>query len=182
LNETEFESLIRWLGPNPEDSARKYEEIRRKLMRLFAFRGSGDPESLADITIDRVAHSVGQSVFGYKGDPILYFYGFARNVLHESARQQARTIPLNFDIPHPTPDGSDELRHECLEKCLLVLSPKNREFIKAYYEYEPGKKASHRDGLARQMGLKINALRIHAHRLRVRLRNCVGHCMARGEQ
>ena len=56
------------------------EAIRRRLIRLFASRGSNNPEELADETIDRVASKSPQLIDKYAGDPSAYFYGVAKYV------------------------------------------------------------------------------------------------------
>jgi hypothetical protein len=46
-----------------------------------------------------------------------------------------------------------------------------------YYQWEKSAKVGHRQALADQLGIALNALRIRAHRIRVTLRQCVQNCL-----
>src|SRR5580658_8598634 len=83
-----FETFLRWLGRENAVGARKYEEVRQKLILLFRCRGCSNPEELADETIDRTARVVLTPDFKYVGDPVAYFRGVARNVFFEWMRKQ----------------------------------------------------------------------------------------------
>jgi DNA-directed RNA polymerase specialized sigma24 family protein len=56
------------------------------------------------------------------------------------------------------------------------LTPVNRELIVAYYEEGNQMNADRRRELAERMGLEPNALWVRVHRIRDRLRGCVGEC------
>jgi hypothetical protein len=81
LTKESFDSLLAWLDPDREQSARKYESIRRTLIKIFTWRNVSDAEDLADETINRVAQRVNEVKPYYSGDPALYFYGVAKNLL-----------------------------------------------------------------------------------------------------
>jgi hypothetical protein len=53
-----MQAFLLWLGEDQSSGARRYEEIRRKLILLFRWRGCYTPEELADETIDRTARAV----------------------------------------------------------------------------------------------------------------------------
>ena len=77
LTQENFDQLLAWLDPNREQAGRRYEDIRRKLVKIFVSRGCIIAEELADETINRVAMKVHEIVDTYTGDPALYFYGVA---------------------------------------------------------------------------------------------------------
>ena len=83
LTREAFDELLLWLSPDREEAGRQYEDIRRKLIRLFNCRGCDNPEELTDETINRVIKIVESKAVEYSGEPILLFYGVARNVVHE---------------------------------------------------------------------------------------------------
>lgn len=171
-----FDELLGWLHPDDRDHAgRKYEDIRRRLIRIFIHRGCLTPEDLADETINRVARKVHEIRAGYNpdDDPALYFYGVARNVFREYLKR--RPDPA---LPPPV-EGADEVtpEYDCLEKCLGHLTPQNRELILEYYRDEEGAKIERRKKLARHFGLALNALRIRTHRIRAELKKCVLNCL-----
>ena len=55
LTKESFDTLLAWLDANPDAAARKYEQIRTRLIKIFVCRGCLESEDLADETIDRVA-------------------------------------------------------------------------------------------------------------------------------
>src|ERR1700749_235106 len=85
-----MQAFLLWLGKDQVAGARKYEEIRRKLIQLFQWRGCYVPEELADETIDRTAKAVLGPDFHYQGDQVLYFRAVARNVFLEWLRKERR--------------------------------------------------------------------------------------------
>ena len=58
LSQEAFDRLLAWLNPNRALAGEKYEEIRRRLIKIFTCRGCTCPEVLADETINRVARKV----------------------------------------------------------------------------------------------------------------------------
>ena len=81
---------------------------------------------------------------------------------------------------YPPPSPSDEdPRQECLERCLRGLSPDNLQLIAQYYQEGEGTRIAARRNLSARLGIPPNALRIRAHRIRVRLQGCVEDCMKR---
>ncbi len=174
LTQEAFDSLLAWLDSDRERAGRRYEEIRRRLIKIFACRGCHEPEDLADETINRVAKKVAEISPTYEGDPALYFYGVANKVHLEFVKKRpARPAP-----PPPPPAGEFEREHDCLERCMELLPPRNRELVLQYYREEKGAKIEHRQALADQLGIALNALRIRAHRIRMTLRRCVDACLA----
>ena len=174
LTQESFDSLLAWLDADRERAGRRYEEIRRRLIKILACRGCHDPEDLADEAINRVAGKVGEVAKGYSGDPALYFYGVANKVHLESTRRKPASLPPRSEPP------SDEIEreHECLESCIRRLAPGSRALVIEYYQDEKGARIERRQAMAEQLGIALNALRIRAHRIRATLRECVQECVA----
>jgi hypothetical protein len=80
LTQESFDGLLAWLHPDREQAGEMYESIRCNLIKFFSARGFGNPEELADETIDRVARKVDEIVASYSGDPATYFFAVARNL------------------------------------------------------------------------------------------------------
>lgn len=177
LTEETFASLLSFLGPSPEEAGRKYEEIRRRLIKIFAGRGCPNPEELVDESIDRVAKKAAELAPTYEGDPALYFYGVARRVYLESIKRKPFVPPP----PPPEPDASQERerRLACLDACTESLPSQQRELIRDYYREDKGARIAQRKALAVRMGIELNALRIRAHRIRTELLQCVTACLSR---
>lgn len=174
MTQEAFDALLAWLDPERERAGKRYEDIRRRLVKIFAYRGCREPEDLADETINRVAKRVGEIAGTYSGDPSLYFYGVANKVHHESLRKK-----LPPPLPPPEPSQEIELEYECLELCMGTLNADSRELVLQYYHGEKRARIERRRAMAERLGIPLNALRIRAHRLRVALRDCVNDCLAR---
>jgi DNA-directed RNA polymerase specialized sigma24 family protein len=173
LNQDGFDKLLSWLDQDREQAGRKYEEIRRRLIKIFTCRGCYEPEDLADETINRVAKKVEEISKTYVGNPALYFYGVARKVHQEYLRRK----PL---YAQPLPLHTDELEHayQCLERCIQKLAADSRDLVLQYYYGDKRAKIERRRRLADQLGIGLNALRNRAHRVRAILHQCVENCLA----
>ena len=175
LTQELFEQLLDWLDQDRDHAGQKYEEIRRRLIKIFVCRGCIVPEDLADQTINRVATKLPEIIGGYVGNPALYFYGVANKIFLEYLRKMPAPPPL---VPCPEEEESDQ-RHGCLERCVEQLSAENRHLILIYYGDEGRRKIDARRGLADKLGIGANALWIRAHRIREALRKCMGECLQR---
>ena len=67
--------------------------------------------------------------------------------------------------------------HGCLDRCLRCLPPQDKDIILTYYQDEGLAKIRHRSMVARQLKISSNALRLRIHRITLRLRECVFHCV-----
>jgi RNA polymerase sigma factor (sigma-70 family) len=174
LTQESFDKLLAWLDPNRDQAGKRYEEIRRRLIKIFSCRGCPEADNLADETINRVTQKVRTLAEDYTGDPALYFYGVARKVHLEYLRRK----PAPALLPLP-PESADEIEREydCLERCMQQLTPDNRELVLQYYQEEKRAKIDHRKQLAEQLGVALNALRIRAYRIRATLQQCVQRCL-----
>ncbi len=182
-----MQTFLLWLGQDQTSGAQKYEEIRRKLILLFRYRGCHIPEELADETIDRTARAVLNPDFQYQGDPIAFFRGVARNVYFEWLRKERR-LPVesisDAKIEFPAAvngPAKDDLPQACLERCLNALPPAKKMVLIRYYRSEKRAKIDGRQLLAEELGIALNALRIQVFRLRNAMRSCVEKCKAKGE-
>lgn len=174
LSQEVFDAFLDWLSVDREQAGKKYEEIRRKLIKIFTCRGCTVAEDLADETINRVTRKVQEIKDTYVGDPAHYFYGVAHNVHLEYLRKRAEAVPP----PPPQPSDDIEPEYECLEQCMQTLPPQNRELVLQYYQEEKRAKIDHRRKLAQSLGIELNALRIRAHRIRASLQDCMRQCLA----
>lgn len=169
-----FANLLRWLDPDVERAAEKYETIRRRLIKLFAVRGSDNPEELADETIDRVASRAGQLIEIFVGDPAIYFNAVARKVWMEGHGRNRHDYMM---AAIGRTGSATNQTYSCLEKCLEHLSESNRELILQYYGVEKESKIATRNKLAQSLGVSSNALRVRAARVRRAVENCVTSCL-----
>ncbi len=173
ITQEAFDGLLAWLDSDRERAAQKYESVRTRLIKIFACRGCGEADDLADETINRVTAKLREIVDSYRGDPALYFYGVANKVYLEYLR---RRPPV--EAP-PLRESSAEIEAEyaCLEACMDQLAPENRRLVLEYYQEEKRAKIEQRRRLASEFGIAMNALRIRAHRIRLQLQLCVQRCV-----
>lgn len=175
LTHETFEILLGWLDSSREAAGRKYEVIRAGLIRIFVSKGFSDAENLADEVINRVAKRLPEIEADYVGEPARYFRGVARKIILEARRRKeiaTETLPEN---PCRLAEPSDE--YECLLRCLKFLPVEKRELILDYYQYEGKSKIENHRAMAEELCLSENALRVHAHRTKLRLEKCVLECV-----
>ncbi len=177
MDDESFNRLLAWLDPEPEQAGKKYEEIRRKLIRIFAARGCPVAEELADKTIDRVGKKVAELAADYVGDPALYFFGVAHKVFLEWRRKSMRPAS---PPPPPAPDSAEKKEREdqCLSQCMATLPQAQRRLLLEYYREEKQAKINRRKALAVELGQTDNALKIKVFRLRASLQDCLLQCLA----
>jgi DNA-directed RNA polymerase specialized sigma24 family protein len=174
LTKESFDSLLAWLDPNRERAGQRYEEIRTRLIKIFACRGCYEPEDLADETINRVTNKLQEIRETFEGEPARYFYGVANKVHLEYLRR--KPTPVAPVLVKENPEAV-ELEYECLDSCIGKLSPENRQLVLQYYQDDKQARIDHRKHLAEQLGIALNALRIRAHRIRASLQECVQNCV-----
>ena len=195
LSEGSWDDLFNFLDPvrrekhGPDrdtEAAAKYRQITRKLECFFASRGCDEPEDLAMETALRVAAKCGNLTGIDHRDCSGYFYGVARNVLHEwlrAARRDSNGREKLMKDPALLADrlarahAEDDTGQRCLERCLASLTQRARAMILAYYRAENAARAECHRSLANEFGKSVNALRIEVHRVRKALRGCVWQCV-----
>ena len=180
LNQEAFDELLAWLNPDRERAGRKYEDIRERLIRIFAHRGCLSAEDLADKTINKVARKVNEIKVYYVGDPALYFCGVARNVYADYSKTQVELPVITEVLSAPEPDDPDEeseSEHRCLDRCLAHMTPKDRDVLLEYYREQGGAKIEGHKEMARRRGITVNALRILICRLRAGFKKCMQQCL-----
>jgi DNA-directed RNA polymerase specialized sigma24 family protein len=183
LNPLQFETLLRRLGASREEAGARYEQLRRRLVTVFAYRHCADPEDLADQTMDRVARKLVELGDGFTGDdPTRFVFGVAWNIAKESFhRQRSAPLPDTLDLADPAGFGvveDDGARgHECLERCLWRLPDADRALVLRYYERAKRERIVERSALAHELNISPNALRLRIHRLTQHLRDCVTDCL-----
>jgi len=184
IGSDEFEALLRTLGPDREQAGHAYEELRRRLVTVFAFRHCAMPDALADETLDRVARKVADTATGQWTDLRPFVFGVAWNVARESFRT-ARTTEWTerFDQSRgPSPDADDvaEQRSTCLDRCLGHLQPDERRLVLDYFQAERSAKIALRSEMAARLRISQNALRIRICRITAALGSCLRRCLDEG--
>jgi hypothetical protein len=185
LTREAFDALLALLDSDRDQAAHRYEIIRSKLIRLFAWRGWAAPEELADETLDRVAKKLQAGIEIEADDPYRYISGVAYRVFKEKVRESERRrkrhgeYQMHVEREIAAEDDEEEMGEillDCLKGCLDQLASDDRELILRYYEKEKSARINNRKALARELRLEMNNLRIRAHRIRRRLERCTHRC------
>jgi DNA-directed RNA polymerase specialized sigma24 family protein len=137
-------------------------------------------------SVVRVAARCGSLDASAHGNRAGYFYGVARNVLHEWRRHELRDSTKRdsfrrelgrLGVPDGEPWSRKEAVQRCLDRCLGELSPRARRVVLDYYGEEGAAKIAAHRRLASELGKSANALRIEVHRIRAVLRQCMVGCV-----
>lgn len=188
LDSDAFERLLAFLDADRERGARRYEDIRRRLVKLFAWRGCGSPDDCADRTIDRVARRLAEGAEIRVSEVYQYFHGVAMNVLREQWREtagapgplddRAARAAVETDPDREAEQAARDMQLTCLESCLERLARPQRDLLLDYHGGD--RHIERRRALAASLDIPLNALRIRVHRIRATVERCVTACVARG--
>lgn len=182
-----FDEILAWLNPDRDLAGSIYVQLREDLTKIFTWNRCPDPEGLTDEVFDRVAKKIHHLRDSYVGDPKLYFYGVARNLIKEIPKKVKMQMSLQGTEPASDPRSELEqetaaMREDCLRSCLQKLSEDKRELILAYYAKEKQAKIDHRTEMAQRLGISVETLRVKAYRIRGTLEQCIERCLDRMAQ
>lgn len=181
MDPADFEALLHGLDPDRDAAGARYEILRLKLCRYFAYRGQPGAEELADETLDRVGRRLARGE-ELRADPSAFALGVARNVLREAWDRQRRRDRAGEEVatamaaPDHAPGEGEPWQGAplaALASCLARLPDDQRRLVLAYYEGQQGSQIPARRSLAASAGLGLNALRIRVHRIRQSLEQCL---------
>ncbi len=176
-----FGDLLTWLNSDRELAVSVYLDLRHSLLRIFLWNRCADPEGMTDEAFDRVARQVPRLRETFEGNPKLFFYGVAKNLVREYRKKVRSHVSIEgielVEAPRQEEEESSGKRSECLSKCLRKLPKDKRDLILAYYAREKQAKIVHRAEMARQLGCSIETLRVRMLRTRVSLEECIEICL-----
>jgi RNA polymerase sigma factor (sigma-70 family) len=182
LTPESFRKFLQCLDADENEASEKYLQIQRNLVRFFENRGLNFADELADEVINRIVKKIesGETI----ENPATYAVGIARFVVLEARRKNAKEQAFLQQQPDSVSpqEISDEKDFEakrlnCLNKCLVEISPEDREIIVGYYQGEKSAKIELRAKIAENCGVSANALRKRAVRLREGLGRCINLCL-----
>jgi len=191
LTREALDRLLEQLDSDRDRAAEKYEQIRRRLMKLFRWRGCLAFEEYTDRTIDRVARRIAEGSEIQTASPYTVFYGVAMNLLKEHWRKSEREsemLDYLIQSQHSAEDPEDlmaqeeekkeqEARLACLRHCLGRLPSESLTLIKKYYAEGDVLDKEQRKQVAAELRISVNALRVRAYRIRGEIEQCVDDCL-----
>lgn len=174
-----FERLFAFLDADAERAAAKYEQVRLRLLKLFAWRGATPAGEFVDRTVERVIRRLSDGGERSVAEPFQYFYGVAMAVLRESGLGHAdaepiaaEAVPADPNAPAaatPRPADNPELladakrRTPALRASIDELVPEYRHL---FFDYHRSRSGTWREELAAARGVPLTALRLRVHGLR----------------
>ena len=186
LTDIAFTRLLAWLDEGTDSRGERYLDMRSRLVAYFDRRNRQFADELADETLTRVGRTLETSGSIAVTPPARYCYVVARFVLLEDIRRQRRYVRIEQErltmiaacetVVADDTAPSQERRLECLDRCLEMLKPDQRQLAIEYYRDAKRHRIERRRGLAQSLGISINALGIRACRIRGALESCVGTC------
>lgn len=110
-----------------------------------------------------------------------YIYAVASYVRKEAWKEQVRQAEA--EVQHTAVVTEYRTRDEstlqiCLDRCLNKLPVETRILIRDYYSEDGSAKIRLRKQMAQRLGIRLNALRIRAHKIRISLEACVRDCVS----
>ena len=176
LNEEAFNKLLAWLDPDREVAAETYNKIQVRLIRVFSTNGCRDPEHLTNQTFDRILSKIDWLIANYVGNPLLYFYAIARNIIKEDYRDRTATREV-LPVSPVDEDMDSERLYQCLDECMGKLSQHGQKLLISYYEEQGNEKIVNRKKLAGELGITISALRLRVFHMRAQVKICMEICL-----
>ena len=183
LTQTGFDKLLATLDADRELAGAKYEALRVRLGKFFEWRNCESAEELTDIVFDRIIKKIadGEHVLNVNA----YSATVAQFVFKEDCRRRERlfeSIEDTLESRHLIKNNefaeteTDDVRLDCLEKCLAEFSPENRRLVTAYYDTDERTMIETRKRLADSLEVSLNILRIRVCRLKAKLEDCTKEC------
>lgn len=170
-----FSNFLEWLSPDMERAGEEYERLRFRLCTFFSQRQCSFADELTDETINRVALKAAEETIESK---IAYCYGVAKNVYREWLRKQRTHLDIDeVQIAAKAPE-EPSFPSECLDKCLLELSPESRSLLLDYFSEEKAAKIDLHQRISESLKMTQTALRMRVMRAKQKLKSCVEQCMS----
>lgn len=182
-----FDNFLLYLSADRGRAAERYNQLQQSLISFFAARGSSDPESRAEETLEILCRQVAE---GRRFEDLeKYSIGVARNVLikEQDRRGQNRLslhdLQTDYDLRFSSPpqqaltesEADENLSEDCMRSCLGGLPDADRRLIIRYSE-AGGQDKGAREELAKDARVTLEALRVRVHRIRSALKKCLSRC------
>jgi DNA-directed RNA polymerase specialized sigma24 family protein len=111
-----------------------------------------------------------------------YVYKVASFIVLETYKEQEKLRQAEeatdaVTAAPPSTESEESPRLVCFDRCLDGLPVETRTLILDYYREDGHEKIQLRRQIAEKLGIGLNALRIRARKIRVKLEQCVKECL-----
>jgi len=180
LTEEDLDRFLRWLDPDREKAAHKYQKIRDKLITILNAHCCPVSEDLVDQAFDQTMKRLPHMIDTFQGEPTNYIYVVAKNLAAKYFKERSKIAELpDPDLLPDRPRGTDveaERAFECIERCLSQLPPELRRLFENYYR-EIKNAGKYRRQLAKELSMTVETLRLKAFRIKEKIRVCAEECL-----
>lgn len=162
------DAFLRLFDADPARAADKCDELFFRLVKFFEWRNCTSPKDLAQDTLLRGFARISSGA-AIHVDPVHYFFGVARNIMHEDLRAARGTRDVSLDERSDigaVAFGGVEARIQ-LQQCIDRLTPVERSLLVRYHTEE-------RRELCRELDITAGVLRLRVHRIRRKLEKLIG--------
>lgn len=182
---TDFDKFLTYLAPDRDEAAKRYENIRRSLIRYFISRRANDPELCADMVLEVLQRKIAAGEELQNAER--YGFAVASKVRFKDWEQGQKMVELTGNLISESAQPSLETIEEenasekCMTACLKNFPAKDRDLVVQYYLGEKHDK-ERRGGLAKREGLTAGNLKVKVHRLTKKLKECLAECLKKRER
>lgn len=188
MTQSGLDKLLATLDADREQAGARYESLRVRLVKFFEWRNCETPDELTDLVFDRLIKKVAageeiQNINAYSTSVAQFVFkegGRSKERLFQSIEDHPGTERLMATNVSAEKGESDDLRFDCLEKCLMAFTAENRQLVTAYYDTDERTMIATRKRLAGSLSISLNTLRIRVCRLKAKLEGCTIDCCANG--
>ena len=171
----EYQKLLLWIDKDCNEAAQKLLLIQSRVTKIFISRGCVHAEELTDEVRNRIAVRIDKVSQSFS-DPLRCFIGFLDHVHQEYNRDEMNRAKAKLPEP-PRPEKVLEQEDDCLQRCLEALPEQERNILVRYFGGDGAERRAERKKLAIELNVTANALRIQAHRLRIKTLQCLRRCL-----
>lgn len=197
LNKKRLQKLLSFFDRDEEKAGKKYEEVRKLLIKKLEFQGSPTPESHADLCIDKVARQLADENLQLDENYKYYFLQVANFTLNDywKSREHKKKETLDDKLPNELPfidlrvkekekeaeelsEKERKIKFDCMKKCLDKLKEPDKNLIIDYYQLiNDENNKEQRENLAKKYGISLKNLRVKIYRMKEKLKICEGNCL-----
>jgi len=166
------DTLLALLDPDPVAAIEKLDRLTQQVRRWLEWKHCPDPQGAVAESLARAVYQPDRLIGMTEGDFRGFIFGIAANVARELRRTHAREQSLDAAAWSQWSSGADE-EQRILDRLTVAqirqcLSPKEFKVLTRYATWDD------HDRLCRELNVTRDTLRVRIHRMRQKVRACLG--------